>query len=125
MAKATVASGDQLKYGPNWLFSRRAQLRVFSDRIECGDWRIGNSEIKHAVLFAIRQSLVIPGYVLKVETAEKTYHFGLNYSAFWKGELPFTVERTKGRLAYSPFSIVIRFIALGAVAYLLWQHFTK
>ena len=125
MAKATVAEGDQLKYGPNWLLSRRARLKVFSDRLECGDWKIKREEISSAVLYSIRQSLVIPGYVLKVETDGKTYHFGLNYDSFWKGELPFPVKREPGKLTYSTFSIAIRLAAMGALAYFLWQRFSE
>jgi len=122
--KATTAEGDQLKYGPNWLLARRGRLSVFSDRLECGDWRIKKEEIKRAVLYSVRQSLVIPGFVLKVETEGRTYHFGLNYSAYWKSELPFTVEREKGQLALSRFSLVFRLVALGILGYFLWQYFT-
>jgi hypothetical protein len=125
MAKASSAVGDQLKYGPNWMLARRARLLVFNDRLECGDWRIENTEIKNAVLYSVRQSFVIPGYILKVETENKTYHFGLNYGSFWKGDLPFSVQRENGRLAYSPFSIVLRIAALAYLGYLLWQYLQK
>jgi hypothetical protein len=113
MTKATSAEGDMLKRGPNWLLARRSRLSVFSDRLECGDWTIRNEEIEHAVLYSIRQSLFIPGFVLKIETQDKTYHFGLNYSSFWKEELPFPAARERGRLSHSPFSL--------AIGYMLWK----
>ena len=51
MTKATTAEGDQRKYGPNWVVSRRGSLKIFDDRLECGDWRIDYTEIKALSLF--------------------------------------------------------------------------
>lgn len=82
MTKATTAEGDQVRYGPNWVTARRAILNVFSDRLECGDWKIEYKEIKDSVLYSIKTNLIIPGYVLKVATTERTYHFGLNAGSF-------------------------------------------
>jgi hypothetical protein len=79
MTKATTAEGDQRKYGPNWVISRRGSLKIFDDRLECGDWRIDYTEIKDAVLCSFRSFFLrIPGYILTVETNDRTYHFGLN-----------------------------------------------
>ena len=121
--KGVIAEGDQLKHGPNWVLARRGKLKIYQDRIECGNWRIEYGDIKNATLYSVRQYLIVipvPCYVLKIETEEKTYYFGLNPSKYWKNELPFPVERQKGRLGFSWFSIVIRLFVLGYVVYLLW-----
>lgn len=123
MAKATTAEGDQMRFGPTWVTARRASLKVFSNRLECGDWKIGYEEIKESGLYSIRTNFVIPGYVLKVATENKTYHFGLNYGRFWKGTLPFEVQREKGKMKYSPFSILIRALLYGTLAYWLYTEF--
>ena len=123
MTKATTAEGDQRKYGPNWVISRRASLKVFDDHLECGNWCILNSEIEKAVLYSFRTLFLrIPGYILTVETADRTYHFGLNgWGKFWQNELPFAVEREKGKLTFSWFSIVVRLVLAGILAYALWN----
>lgn len=82
-------------------------------------------EITDAVLYSVRHSLVIPGYVLKIETHEKTYHSGLSRGSFWSGDLPIPVRRERGRLAYSPFSVAVRLLGLGALAYLAWKHYWR
>ncbi len=120
MTKATTAEGDQMKLGPNWVTARRATLKVFPDRVECGDWTIPNEKIEEATLYSIRTSLIIPGYVLKLTTEEKAYHFGLNAGKFWKGDLPFSVKREKGKLTYSKFSIVIRIALVAYICYHIW-----
>lgn len=123
MTKATTAEGDQLRYGPNWVTARRGSLKVFDDHLECGDWRIDYSEIRKAVLSSFRSFFLrIPGYILTVETDERTYHFGLNgWGRFWKGELPFEAKRERGRLGFTWFSIIVRVILVGYIAYIGWQ----
>jgi hypothetical protein len=125
MTKATTAQGDQRNYGPNWVISRRASLKVFDDRLDCGDWRIDYREIKTAVLCSFRTFFLrIPGYILTVETEDRTYHFGLNgWGRFWNGDLPFELKREKGKLGFTWFSIIVRVILVGYIAYLLWQLF--
>jgi len=126
MTKATTAEGDQRKYGPNWVTSRRASLKVFEDHLECGDWRINYAEIRHAVLCSFRSVFLrIPGYILTVETADRTYHFGLNGSGqFWKGDLPFEAKREKGKLVFTWFSVAVRVMLAGYIGYLLWRWIT-
>ena len=126
MTKATTAEGDQRKYGPSWIVSRRGTLKIFDDRLECGDWRIDYSEITDAVLCSFRTFFLrIPGYILTVNTEERTYHFGHNgWGEFWRGELPFDVTREQGSLGYSWFSVAVRLILFGCLAYLVWQWIT-
>lgn len=123
MTKATTAEGDQRKHGPNWVVSRRGSLKVFEDHLECGDWQIAYSEIDKAVLYSFRSFFLrLPGYILTVDTKDKTYHFGLNgWGDFWKGRLPLAVEREKGKLQFSWFSILVRVILVGYLGYSLWQ----
>lgn len=123
MAKATIAEGDQRRYGPNWVTSRRASLKVFDDHLDCGDWRINYAEIEDAVLCSFRSVFLrIPGYILTADTAERTYHFGLNgWGQFWKDELPFEAKRKKGKLGFTWFSILVRLILVGYIGYVLWQ----
>lgn len=123
LAKATTAQGDQRRYGPSWVVSRRAILKVFDDHLECGDWRINYSEIRNAMLYSFRSFFLrIPGYILVVETDDRTYHFGLNgWGRFWKGDLPFAARREQGQLGFTWFSILARLLIAGYIAHLVWR----
>lgn len=122
ITKAVIADGDQLRTGPKWIISRRGRLKLYSDRLECGDWIIAYDEIDEAVLSSFRSPILrIPGYVLAIRTANDTYHFGLNGSRYWNGELPFPVTRQKTRLRMSPISIIARVLLIGYAIYFLWQ----
>jgi len=78
MTKATIGCGDQRKHGAKWATARRGLLKVYDDRIECGDWCIHYDEFNDAILYSFRSFFLMPGYILMVKTAHKTYHFGLN-----------------------------------------------
>ena len=119
--KALRAAGEQLQYGLNWAFSRRGRLKVYNDHLTCGDWRVEYSEVKAATLYTFRSTFYLPGHILKLETADRTYHFGLNGAKFWKGELPFPVEREKAKLRYSWPSLLARIVLIGYLVHLLWK----
>jgi hypothetical protein len=118
LTKAVIADGDQLRMGPKWITSRRAWLKLFADRLECGDWTIRYDDIREAVLASFRSPLLrIPGYILVIRTDTVTYHFGLNGWQYWKGELPFPVTRQKAKLKLSPISILARVVLIGYGVY--------
>lgn len=121
MTKGVRGAPEQFEYGLKWITSRRGFLKVFRDRLECGDWNIPFSAIDEAELFQTRSG-IIPCFILKVRTADNTFQFGLNGNKFWKSDLPFEVKRTKGRLKYSAFSICLR-IAL--ISGLVWYVFFR
>jgi len=121
MTKGVKGAADAFEYGMSWVTARRAFLKVYEDRLECGDWGIPYRSINHAVLFETRQ-MFIPCYVLKIRTDAEAYQFGLNGGRFWAGELPFPVTREKGRLRYSKFSIAMRVILVAAC---IWYIFFR
>ena len=121
MTKGAQGAAEEFEYGLKWITSRRAFLKVFEDRLECGDWNIPYSAIEKAELFQTRSGL-IPCFILKARTADHTFQFGLNGNKFWKGELPFEVKRTKGRLKYSAFSICLRVALLAGLVWYLFFH---
>lgn len=126
MTKATRAAGDQLQFGPNWTYSRRAILKLFPDRLQCGNWSIAYSDVDEAVLYSVRAGLLrIPCYVLRLETSDGTYHFGLNPGKYWKGDLPFPVRREVGTMRYSWTSLATRLVLAGCVIYWLWRQFVE
>jgi hypothetical protein len=122
MTKATTAEGDDIRHSVSWMLSRRAFLKVYKDRLECGDWIIPYEAMSEAVLFRTRQ-LLIPCYVLRVKALGRIYQFGLNPGKFWEADLPFPVRREQAALGYSWFSIGIRLAAVLALVYLLWTWY--
>jgi hypothetical protein len=121
--KATDAEAGPPRYSASWALARRARLRVFSDRLECGDWIIPSSEVQDAVLFEARQWF-IPVFILSLQTSRRTYQFGINPWVRVSHHLPFACRHERVRLGYSAFSIGARVVLLAYLAYTGWRWFS-
>ena len=75
-----------------------------------------------ATLYEGRQ-MFIPFKLLAVRTQDTIYQFGFNPWCGIAPHLPFECERERIRLRYSPFSIVVRVVAVGYLLYWLWGRF--
>ena len=118
--KATDAESGAPRYSANWALARRARFRIYPERIECGDWVIPAGEVREAVLYEARQWF-IPVYVLALSTERRTWQFGFNPWCKVAAHLPFAFRRERVRLRYSPFSIAVRVLLVGYLAFLLWR----
>ena len=56
--------------------------------------------------------------ILSLTAVGKTYHFGLKYCEFWKGDLPFEVEKIHEE---TPFIIFRRSLILLILVYIFWK----
>jgi hypothetical protein len=121
--KATDAEPGPPRHSANWVVARRAWFYIYPDRVECGDWSIRRADVRDAVLFTARQML-IPVYILSVQTTERTYQFGFNPWVHVADHLPFPFRRERVRLGYSAFSITARFLLLAYLVYLVWRWST-
>ncbi len=117
--KATNREIGEPRYSYNWLFSRRAWFKVFSDRIECGHWCIPFSDVTEVVVFHTRQML-LPATVLRVRTRVHTYQFGFNPWANPIKYISITYREEQVGLKYSVFSIALRVGVVLCILYWLW-----
>lgn len=115
--------GDQCPaYSWDWFVSRRARLVISEKELVFGDWVIPVSKIQNATLFRGRQ-VFMKFLILEVRTAEATYQFGVRQKSGLADKIPFEVECRKVRLRYSRFSIVFRFVLIGATVFCYWMFF--
>ncbi|MFH0946973.1 MAG: hypothetical protein V2A76_17415 [Planctomycetota bacterium] len=119
MTKAVTSEEGGPGHAFSWARARRGLLEVTDEEISLGQWKIRYEEIEEATLLSTRQ-MFIPGFILRVRARGVTYHFGLNWGRFWKGELPFPVERKRARLRRSWIRLTIRFLTLALIVYWLW-----
>ncbi len=113
--KGTTAEGAEVRRSVNWVFARRAWLRVFADRLEMGDWHIPYSSIEGATLFRLKG--LLGGYVLRVVSEGRSFQFGVNPWALGDRQFPFPHRREDTRIRHSVLSIALRVVLL---AWLVW-----
>ena len=112
--KATDREPGPPRYSANLLISRRGWLRVFGDRLECGDWTIPVAGITAATLYQVGLA-----QVLVVATPARTYQFGLNPWVRVRDHLPFAFDVMQTKMRYSWFSIAVRVVLVAVVLYLV------
>jgi hypothetical protein len=83
--KATNREGDRLRFSVNWVFARRAELRLTTEALECGDWTIPYVEINDAALLAV-PTVFGTAHTLKIKSGCKTYLFQLKSTSLWRLE---------------------------------------
>lgn len=110
----------QIIRSQKWIAARRGELEVHEDRIVCGEWDVPFSTAKEIVLYKGWQFL-FPLKVLELVVFNKAYQFGINGWCRIEPHLPGGYRTEKLKLQMSPFSIVIRVIALLVLAYWLWE----
>ena len=120
--KATNREGGTLRRSHNWITSRRAWFKIFTDRIECGDWNIPFAEIEEIVVYRVKQML-ISFTVLQIEACGKTYQFGFNPWAKPLPYLPISYREEQIHLKHSAFSMGLRAMIIFYLIYLAWRRF--
>lgn len=115
---------NNLERSAKWITSRRGILILSEKRLLCGDWEIELQDIVEAELIEIR-SLFMKGLVLKIkDNQDRHFQFGLNYDKKWletDSQDLLGVNLKKGKMGYSPFSIIIRLIAFLSLFYIIFS----
>lgn len=119
--KATRSETGPPRRSASWIFARRGWLKVFDDRLECGNWVIPASAVTSAVLYDARHGF-LRAPVLAVSTADGTWQFGFNPWVRIAEHLPFEFRRESVRVRYSAFSLIVRLAAIAYLAYVLMRN---
>lgn len=110
------------KRGVNWVLAKRAWFDVYDDHLKIGDVRVEYTDINKAVLYNVRW-FFMTAYVMELHFDDKKFQFGFNPWADPAKHMKIEFEHVKARLGYSAFSVVIRILAVLAVAYWVYTRF--
>lgn len=123
LCKAISNKEKTSELGMDWATSKRCFLKVADDYIEAANIKIPFSEIQSATLRIVPSAFFMPGCILTVvNTTGTVNHFGLRYSAYWKGDLPFKVERLSSQV---PLLWPRRILILAILFWLIWKVFNN
>lgn len=112
---------NDITRGADWIVSQRAVIMLTEKLIVCGKWQIPIDNISNATLVKIK-SLFGGGQVLKIDTKDnESYQFGMQVNDEWINQNTLNLTVENGKVKTSPFSWVIRIVAVGYLIYLLLQ----
>ena len=123
-SKGVLAGEDKVvRRGMNWVASQRAVILLTDKRIVCGKWDIPLDTVTHAQLVRVR-TLLGSAHVLKIATTDRGYfQFGMQGNDEWVDQEVLSLTLSRGRLRYSPFSLIVRIALIGYVVYRLVLRF--
>lgn len=123
-SKGIITSQEQgVTRGSKWIKAQRAVVMLTNTKIICGKWSIPIDEIQSSELLKFN-SLIGGGAVLKIQTTEGVnYQFGMQINPEWIEQdiLPLNFEKTN--IKQSAFSLVIRVLAIGYLAFKAYERF--
>lgn len=97
------------KIALHWMFARRGILRVWPDRVTCGNWTIPFDDITEAVVYA-GASPMGRTRVLMLRTADASWQFGMNP---WADPVPHLAIPVEER------PLEVRLMRLGWLVYMV------
>ncbi|MBT5708237.1 MAG: hypothetical protein HOI66_18140 [Verrucomicrobia bacterium] len=95
LCKAIFDCPTTANVGPEWMTSKRCLLKVSDRDLMAGRVTVPFEMVRHAHIRIVPSASPVLLCILTIETHETTHHFGLTYSRFWRGDLPFEVTREK------------------------------
>ncbi|MBM9606210.1 hypothetical protein [Desulfopila inferna] len=101
-----------------WTRAKRCTLRVLDDRLIYNDTYTSYAEMEKAEIHIYQSALFFEYGILSIKAGGKTNHFGIKYSDYWKGELPFPLERIHEE---TPYIFLRRTLIVAIIAYILWE----
>ncbi|MEM9467423.1 MAG: hypothetical protein AAGA90_18760 [Actinomycetota bacterium] len=104
--------------GTKWIAARRGQFVVDGTTIRLNDWEFRADDVADPIVWRLPVFWFWRMSTLEFHSDGVPYQFGFNPWAKVLEHLPFECELREARVAYSPFSIVLRVMLWTAL--LLW-----
>jgi hypothetical protein len=106
------------------MIARRGRLKVFDDRVECGNWRIAYTDVQQAILYHYKY-LFMTTTAIHLVTADGHYQFGFNPLASPADHINLDVDEKEIELTYSTFSKILRLSLIPYIAFWVWYYFIR
>ena len=115
----------EIKTGAHWVTAKRAVAILTNDKIVCKDWVISHEDIKSVELIRFK-SLLSKGQLLNITTNEDIgYQLGMQRNADWTKCKNLKLNYVDRKIKMSTFSIILRLVLVGYIAYLLYKRFLQ
>ena len=101
-----------------WTRAKKCSLTVDKTQLIFDDNTIRYEDIEHATITIYQSALFFEYGILSVNSHGVTHHFGIKYDDFWKGPLPFEVDRVSTE---TPFLLFRKGLILLIIVYIFWE----
>lgn len=110
------------KSNRDWTRAKSCKLSFTKNGLEYLDTITPYEEITQATIHIYQSAFFFEYGIFSISTHHFTHHFGIKYSDYWKGELPFPVERIAEE---TPFILFRRSLIIMILVYIFWEVVKK
>lgn len=118
ICKVILNSDDFPQSNKQWTRAKKSKLHITGKGLSYEDYFVPFSEIKKATINIYKSALFMEYSILSIKHGETTHYFGLKYTDYWKGELPFALKTIHKD---TPFLLYRKSLIILIVIYILWQ----
>jgi len=105
-----------------WTRAQKCSLTVAKEKLIFDGSIIRFNEIEKATITIYQSALFFEYGILSLTSNGETNHFGIKYDDFWKGPLPFEVDRN---VTETPFLLFRKGLILLIIVYIFWEVVKK
>lgn len=116
--KVILNSKELPRSSSQWTRARKCKLSFSEDRLHFLDFSVRYGDVEKATIHVYQSALMFEYGIFSLQHHGETVFFGIKYDDFWKGDLPFPVERVKEE---TPFLLVRKSVLLVMILYVIWQ----
>ncbi|MEM9627090.1 MAG: hypothetical protein AAGA21_12715 [Pseudomonadota bacterium] len=124
ITKGSRSEASEPRASFNWMVARRGFLKVYPNRVECGNWQVPYADVKKATLYRFRH-MFMKAAVIHLETTDGYYQFGLSPWASPEAHIALDFEEKETAFKYSTFSILLRLALIPYVGFWVWYEFIR
>lgn len=118
-----ITGSEELPHSSKlWRRAKRCNLRVDRQSLHFLDSSISYKDIDQATIHIYSSAFFFEYGILAIRAGETRVYFGIKYSDFWKGILPFPVERIE---EHSPYILFRRGLIIMIFIYIFWEVVKK
>ncbi len=120
--KVILDSDEMPKSSRQWTRAKRSELVIDSKGLSYSNHFTRFAEIEEAKIHVYKSALFLEYCILTIKKQNSTHYFGIKYSDYWKGELPFDVEIIHEE---TPFLLFRKSLIILILIYIFWEVVKK
>lgn len=116
--KVILDSDEMPKSSRQWTRAKRSELVIDSRGLTYANHFTSFNEIEEATIHVYKSALFLEYCILSIKNNNSTHYFGVKYSDYWKGDLPFEVKTVHEE---TPFLLFRKSLIILIIIYIFWE----
>ncbi len=118
-----ILDHDELpKSSKQWTRAKKYKLVIDKEGLSYGGFFTPFEDIEKATMHIYQSAFFFEYSILSIKSGKSTHYFGIKYSDYWKGDLPFELEKIHEK---SPYLLFRKSLIILILIYIFWEVVKK